>query len=454
MKKIQTSLFRIAGVWQLGFPGINGKDRAELSGLRGFRYNPEAGLWHITFHANTVNFLNNKFDGRYYFLKDPTPRDSVKDFMPEEKVKRARLSVYRESDLLAVQHTYDRHLYAELKKIEGARYDKSKRCWLFSIEQHFELVKLQLERHQFEIIEEEKKLLNSVGRISDRRSSVHRSDVIGAYLFRFERDLALRNQSQRTIASYLGCIKVFLAQFKDCDLQEISHEEIRNYLHYLSNKHSYSFSTLNLHISAIKSFYLSIFQLRLRQVELPRPKSAKDLPKVIAEDQVKRMIECTSNLKHRTILLTMYSTGIRRDEVLGIKLSDLSIQEKHILIHGKGKKERMVYLPESLCRQVISYLKAYRPQIFLFEGKSGGSYSASSVAKIIERAGVKAGVKQKVTPHMLRHSYATHMLSKGVSVLHIQKLLGHSSIKTTMIYTHISDNDLRRLPNPLDMMDL
>jgi site-specific recombinase XerD len=154
------------------------------------------------------------------------------------------------------------------------------------------------------------------------------------------------------------------------------------------------------------------------------------------------------------IILTLYSTAIRRNELIGIRMTDLDLESRQILIRGKGNKDRIVYFGDKLYENLKAYLTAVKPVQYLFEGQSGGSYSATSVAKVVKAAAQHAGIDRLVTPHMLRHSLATHYITSGISVAHVQKLLGHSNIKTTMIYTHITDNDLRYLRNPIEDMDI
>ncbi len=211
---------------------------------------------------------------------------------------------------------------------------------------------------------------------------------------------------------------------------------------------------MNVHISAIKTYYSVIFGIELRQVDLPRPKNEKRLPKVLSFEEVKKMIECLSNQKHKAIISVLYSTGIRRGELLSIRMKDLDLAQDQIHIHGKGAKDRYVYISSNLKVILLSFLKFRVDSPYLFSGQGGAKYSASSLGKILLKAAKIAGINKHVTPHMLRHSLATHFINQGIGIAHIQKILGHTDIKTTMIYTHITDNDLRNLPNPFDSMDI
>lgn len=452
MKTIRTRLFRIGGIWQLGFTNLNKGDIERLRSLRGFRYNSVMKMWHITFHVNTLNYLNNIFDGIFEFLPDPRPRGNAPDINMDKKSDTAWISLETASDRLILLHDYSRVLYNSLITLEDGLYDRTNRCWVFAIGKHYDRVKLLLSEFGFDVIEHriaansEKDVQNVV----DSGRTFQTEQILA----QFHRDLFLRKRSERTIDSYLNALRKFLAHFSERDLQDITNEEMRNYFHDLIKEKGYTFSTLNIHISAIKTFYKYSFSIDIRQIHIPRPGKSKHLPKVLSKEEVQRMIERCINVKHRTIIITLYSTALRREELLNLTLNDLLLDRRQLRIIGKGDKERYVYLSDKLISQLQQYLKTYKPGHYLFEGPEGGQYSGSSVAHIIKQAAKRAAIDRNITPHMLRHSFATHMLTAGVSPMHIQKILGHSDIRTTLIYTHLTDKDLSNLPNPLDSMTL
>ncbi len=408
-------------------------------------------LWHITFHVNTVNYLNNIFDGIFEFLADPRPRASVPDIDIGNKSATAWISLENASDRLILRHDYSRELYHSLITLEDGLYDRTNRCWVFAIGKHYDKVMRLLSEFDFDVIEH---------RITGQSEDIQNVGVSGRtfhkeqMLAQFHRDLFLRKRSERTIDSYLYALRKFLEHFSERDLQEITNEEMRNYFHDLIKEKKYTFSTLNIHISAIKTFYKYHFSIDIRQIHIPRPGKSKHLPKVLSKEEVQRMIERCSNMKHRTLIITLYSTALRREEILNLTLNDLMLDRRQLRIIGKGDKERYVYLSDKLISQLQQYLKTYEPGHYLFEGPEGRQYSGSSVANIIKQAAKRAAIDRNITPHMLRHSFATHMLTAGVSPMHIQKILGHSDIRTTLIYTHLTNKDLSNLPNPLDSMDL
>lgn len=184
---------------------------------------------------------------------------------------------------------------------------------------------------------------------------------------------------------------------------------------------------------------------------IERPKKCRTLPKIVSEEEIIRIIQAASNIKHKAIIATIYSAGLRRSELIDLRKQDISFDRKIISIRGaKGKKDRTSMLSETLFVMLIKYLEEYKPNYWLFEGPSRKQYSATSIAKVIAKASTEAGLNMRVTPHILRHSFATHLHEHGTDILHIQKLLGHDSSKTTEIYTHISKKSLGKIKSPLD----
>lgn len=184
---------------------------------------------------------------------------------------------------------------------------------------------------------------------------------------------------------------------------------------------------------------------------IERPMKRERLPEVISKQDAKAMISATQNIKHRCILSILYSAGLRRNELINLKITN--IDSKRMLINiknGKGGKDRYSLLSRSVLEDLRKYYVEYKPKKYLFEGANGGTYSSTSINKIVEKAATRAGIRKKMTPHMLRHSFATHLLEAGTDLRHIQVLLGHNSSKTTEIYTHVAINSFNNIKNLLD----
>jgi site-specific recombinase XerD len=186
--------------------------------------------------------------------------------------------------------------------------------------------------------------------------------------------------------------------------------------------------------------------------DIDRPNKSKYLPVVLSKEEVIDIFRATRNLKHRTLLILIYSSGLRIGEALSLKLQDIDVDRRQIYVrNGKGRKDRHVVMAEAFVPLLYNYLTSYKPEKLFVEGKDGNEYSASSVRSVLKLACNRARIKKHVTPHTLRHSYATHMLENGIDLRHIQALLGHSRPETTMIYTHVTQHDLLKIKSPLDV---
>ncbi|MGK0139713.1 MAG: integrase/recombinase XerD [Algoriphagus sp.] len=215
-------------------------------------------------------------------------------------------------------------------------------------------------------------------------------------------------------------------------------------------------SYLNTAVNAIKFYYEVVLGMPNRFYAVDRPRRDKKLPIVLSRPEIKSIIENTNNIKHRCIASLLYSSGLRRTELLNLKMTDIDSKRMVIKVLGaKGNKDRITLLGTSVLEELRIYFKEWRPKVYLFEGKSGHKYSGTSVLQIVKKAAIRAGIKSKVSPHVFRHSFAAvrrlgHLLEDGVDLRQIQSLLGHGSIKTTEIYTHVSTKHLKTFKNLLD----
>jgi integrase/recombinase XerD len=268
---------------------------------------------------------------------------------------------------------------------------------------------------------------------------------------RMLRDMQNRNFSKQTIQTYLSCAKQFCLYFNK-EPAKISIEQIKDYLNYLIIEKSLSSSTVNQYYSAIKFLYQQTCGLEWNKLRLARSRKPKRLPVILSRWEVKKLLSVVYNLKHKTILTVLYSTGIRRSELLELKLTDIDSKRMLVRIRqGKGNQDRDTILSNHCLKLLRDYYRQYRPKVYLFEGfRPGDKYSASSVRNILAKNIIKAKIKKAVTIHTLRHSFATHLLENGTDLFIIKKLLGHSSIKSTMVYLHLRRLVLRKIINPLD----
>ena len=264
--------------------------------------------------------------------------------------------------------------------------------------------------------------------------------------------LETKRYSLHTARNYVGLFASFRQYFADRKLIDIGEPEIKRYMHMIvktGKSHSYQ----NQVINAIKFYYEQVLNMPQRFYDIDRPLKEMRLPEVLSQEEVKRMITTTANLKHRTILVTIYSCGLRLSELLDLKLSDIQSDRGVVSVRGgKGRRDRNTVLSDATLQLLRRYFKVYRPKEYLFEGQGGGRYAAKSVQQIVKRAA--AGIRRRVSPHTLRHSFATHLLEQGTDLRYIQALLGHSSPKTTEIYTHVSTKSIERIKSPIDKLGI
>ena len=266
----------------------------------------------------------------------------------------------------------------------------------------------------------------------------------------FLQKLEIKRYSYNTVKTYVSCFEAFINHYKDLQLLEINEELIRKYLQKLvQDKKSNSY--INQAVNSIKFYYEAVLGMPNRFYSVERPRKESTLPKVISQKEVLELIKQTRNIKHKCIVSLLYSAGLRRSELQNLKPNDIDSERMIIRVNGaKGNKDRVTLLSEKVLADLRKYFKEYRPKNWLFESPKGDQYGVTSIKEIINKSAKKAGIKVRVTPHMLRHSFATHLLENGTDLRYIQSLLGHSSSKTTEIYTHVATNALKKIKNPLD----
>jgi integrase/recombinase XerD len=263
--------------------------------------------------------------------------------------------------------------------------------------------------------------------------------------------LIRKRYSLNTIKTYTTYMKSFIKEFKDRELDTIATQEINDYILKLIRTKGISPSQQNQIINSIKFYYEKVAGLDKQLYCLERPKKSRELPKVLSEQEVLAILNSIQNMKHKSIIATIYSAGLRRSELINLRKQDIYFDRKLIFIKGaKGKKDRNSVLSDYAAKILKEYLEEFKPNYWLFEGVNRNRYSATSIVKVLKRGAFKAGIERNITPHMLRHSFATHLHEQGTDIRFIQILLGHDSSKTTEIYTHVSKSSLAKIKSPLD----
>ncbi|MEW6456844.1 MAG: site-specific tyrosine recombinase/integron integrase [Acidobacteriota bacterium] len=365
-----------------------------------------------------------------------------------EEKKESVLRIFPLQKRIALVLPYNPFLIEKVKTIQGYRWHPEEKHWSFpnsdgtleKILKVFECEKIYLDPE-----------------LQVKLSPVSKLATIPNSLYNFEelrRELVSRKYSYKTVKAYIYYNRDFLA-FTGKKLSDITDKEIKDYLVYLVEEKEAATSTLNQAINALKFYYGTMLKKKF-PYEIKRPRKDKKLPIVLNKEEVAEILLSVDNIKHKVILMLVYSAGLRVGEVVKLKMEDIDSERMLIHIKGsKGRKDRYAMLSETALQTLREYWKEYRPQKWLFEGaKVDRHISIRAVQKILEHACEKAGIKKDISVHTLRHSFATHLLESGTDLRYIQEILGHKNSKTTEIYTHVSTKSIRRIRSPLDNLNL
>ncbi len=279
------------------------------------------------------------------------------------------------------------------------------------------------------------------------------SDDVGNLKEAMRSELRLLNYSPGTIKTYLQHMTEFVRHFGRSP-SELGREDIINYLLHMTEERKVSATYRNQAVSALKFFYGKVLNKRIIIEHLPRPKKEIKMPSVLSEKEVSRLFQVLRNRKHLAILMLLYSSGMRVSEVVRLKPEDIDTDRHLIKVRGgKGRKDRYTVLSDRALDVLRDYYLSWRPEYYLFPGSKKGSHlSTRSVQSVVFEARKRSGIKKKFSTHVLRHSFATHLLENGTDLRYIQELLGHKSARTTQIYTHVTRRDIARIVSPLDRM--
>jgi site-specific recombinase XerD len=338
-------------------------------------------------------------------------------------------------DRITLTFPYNQTYIAKIKTISGHKWHPEDKCWSFPYSE--DVLEKIISVFDSEMIEVDPILQSKAAPFEDLR-----------------RELIARRYSPKTVKSYIHYNEEFL-KFAKKLVNEVTNEDVKNYLVYLAEKKRVSTSSLNITISALKFYYGEVRKQGLI-FEIKRPKKDKKLPIILSKEEISEILLSVTNLKHRAILMLTYSAGMRVSEVVGLKVENIDRQRKLIHIHGaKGRKDRYTILSEVAMKTLTTYLRRYRPSKWLFPGADPRKHITVRTAQVIfKQACMTAEVQKNVSIHSLRHSFATHLLESGVDLRYIQELLGHKNSKTTEIYTHVSNRQLGKIKSPLDSLPL
>jgi integrase/recombinase XerD len=341
----------------------------------------------------------------------------------------AKLIKHKNENRIAVYFEKNKDLIVRIKQIDGARWSQQKTVW-----------------HLPDTLENRDRF-----NIEPLSNSLPSPEGI-AQIEKFKQWLRSKRYSQSTITTYSEALKSFLVFYREKPVAEINNEDVIIYNNEYILKNNLSASYQNQTVNAIKLFFKTIRETKIEVDKIHRPKRAKLLPNVLSKEEIKLILNAHNNIKHKTMLSLIYSCGLRRSELLNLKPADIDSKRGIVIIRqSKGKKDRIAPLSLKILEMLREYYIGCKPKTWLFEGQiSGEHYSEKSLQSILKQALHKTGVRKPVTLHWLRHSYATHLLESGTDLRYIQELLGHSSSKTTEIYTHVSTKSLQQIKSPFD----
>ena len=365
---------------------------------------------------------------------------------------------HKGGDKIALHFEYNNQLI-ELAKAQGCRWSQSNKCWYLPMEHniHKKIIAAYYGKAYVDasaLFNGQKPKTRTTQKPATRRATGKMPKAIpieipDAYMAK----LKGRQYASSTYKTYTSLFRSFLQHFAPKAPELITEQEIKDYLLKTVEERNLSDSTQNQIINSIKFYYEKVLCLEKKNYWLDRPRKAKRLPTILSPEEVKDILWSIENPKHRCIVGLLYSSGLRIGELLNLRMQDIDFDRKQVLVRGgKGKKDRVSILAESMATELLAYNAQYKPKYWLIEGPEQTKYSTTSVGAIIKRACKTAGINKHVTAHTFRHSFATHLLEQGTDLRYIQTLLGHSSSKTTEVYTHVSQNALRNIKSPMDVL--
>lgn len=355
---------------------------------------------------------------------------------------------------IAIRFEYDAELIRHIKGFQGVRWSSSMGCW------HLPYCEENISKlpdfFREKAILDCTALTNCAKAPDSRRAEQDNLPVLKEEdhfkIDEFRKWMETRRYSESTIKTYTGMLGQFFRFVSPKVSRDIDAEDMVRFVseYVIPRKLSYTFQ--NQVVNAAKLFFRHVYKTDLDVETFERPRRQKRLPNVLSKEEVKKILEVLTNEKHRLMLTIIYACGLRRSELLNLRPADIDRQRKLLIIRqAKGNKDRIVPVSDRMTGMINDYLGRYKPERYIFEGQvRGEEYSATSLQKVLKEACQKAGIRKPVTLHWLRHSYATHLLESGTDLRFIQELLGHSSSRTTEIYTHVSIKSIQNIKSPFD----
>ncbi len=427
------------------------KNETDIQFIRSFqftRWDQNNYRWTIPNRGKNLSLLLDYLQDR-----DVTVTEHASIRIEEQKVIQPEpgeiLAVRVNNKLLRIYFLYHRDIVTLLKSIPLSKWHAEENCWT-----------MPYTDYGMEELQKIADLFHLDFRVVNQSTSkgVPRKAKHPGYLKcpeSYIQKLRELRYSENTLKSYTDMFEEFMNHYPKLNVDDIVDEKIIDFIRYLVVERKVSTSYQNQSINAIKFYYERVLGGKRKIYSIDRPRREKYLPEVLSEDEVARILRVTKNLKHRALLMTIYSGGLRLSEVIHLKVKDIDSNRMQIRIEqAKGKKDRYTLLGKRTLETLREYFTEYKPKEWLFEGENGGPYSDTSIKTIFYKSVKSANINKHVSVHTLRHSFATHLLELGTDLRYIQSLLGHESSKTTEIYTHITTRGIDQIKNPLDQLNL
>lgn len=371
-------------------------------------------------------------------------KNSLPTVTYERKMHRASLKLF-------LYFEYNPDIKKIIKEEFYAKYSKTHQAW-YVTEASEVLETLKTKLKGIAIVSEVIATRGILKKPSEKKGKKRRISTEKRLILKnFRQYLRGKRYSESTVMTYLMLVAGLVEYHDTLDLKSLDTKKVQEYVEKIFVPHRYAINTHRQFISAMKQFD-AFYGTQMDTAELFMPKKNRYLPTVLSKEEVLDILRVTANLKHRTILALLYSCGLRIGELLNLNVRDIDIDRRQLVVRGgKGRKDRYVILAETMVPLLSNYKLTFQPKGYLIYGRDFTQYSPGSIRAFLSKSCKKANIKKRVTPHTLRHSYATHLLESGIDLRYIQELLGHAKPETTMIYTHVAKKDLLAIKSPLDI---
>lgn len=440
------------------------------------RYDSQLRAYSCPYSDRNIRLIKDLFDGianvnTHYLQARPKIKATEVHFNKETVFQNVLEKAEKKGSVFLVSHEignpksllikfkYNKAIYQELKSDAGCNWHSTMHCFYIPatnialktfIMRHESSLKINL-HHELNIhdIGLQKLLYEQAFKKTRYFKSCPDSYI---------RQMVLENKSKNTIKTYHYYFLRYINTFRNSSIEQINNfgiKTINDYHYHFKQEHGYTTITLNQSINAIKYYYKTVLGKELPFQELTRGKQGRTKPAFYSAEEMQAILNVTENIKHKAMLCTLFSAGLRISELLNLKPADILSDRGQIFVKGgKGQVDRYTILSDTTLKILRAYYKECKPGVYLFEGQFGGKYSASSVRNIFAKALKKSAVQSRGSLHALRHSFATQLIENGVDVTIVQALLGHRSLKTTEIYLHVTNKQLKKIKSPIDNLKI